>query len=355
MTFADAPDTAALVVGGTPGTPFAVSPWEARQLELGRRAQPPPAQSGISPSPLKSAAASAIDVSAGGTMTSDDSMSLSPTRWPSLRMTSSISSNAAWNASSSSVSTAAHNGVVERVDALDALRVGRRYWPSPMILTITAWVLAGLELGGGGGAALAQLGLHLCELVVDHAAGAERRELAVDVVRAGAELREILERAGRLELLDRRGARLHVLGLVDRALHREADVGHLLADAGRRLGDAHLRLGGGVLRLDDLLLRPEGLDLRSQPLLGLGQLLLLALQLGDLLVERLQLGLRKLLALERGPRQLLVPAASAWRACVSSLTTDCSSFSACMPRRFFAVTTSAMPFLTPCSDSSCFW
>ena len=36
--FATAPDTAVLVVGGTPGTPFAVSPWEARQLELGRRA-----------------------------------------------------------------------------------------------------------------------------------------------------------------------------------------------------------------------------------------------------------------------------------------------------------------------------
>ena len=36
--FATAPGTAVLVVGGTPGTPFAVSPWEARQLELGRRA-----------------------------------------------------------------------------------------------------------------------------------------------------------------------------------------------------------------------------------------------------------------------------------------------------------------------------
>ena len=49
-----------------------------------------------------------------------------------------------------------------------------------------------------------------------------------------------------------------------------------------------------------------------------------------------------------------LPAASAWRACVSSLTTDCSSLDACIPRRFFAVTTSAMPFLTFCSDSSCF-
>ena len=137
-------------------------------------------------------------------------------------------------------------------------------------------------------------------------ARAERRELAVDVVLAGAELREVLEGPRRLELLDRRRARLHVLGLVDRALHREADVGHLLADAGRRLGDPHLRLRGGVLGLDDLLLGPERLDLRAQALLGLGQLLLLGLQLGDLLVERLQLGLRELLALERHARELLV-------------------------------------------------
>ena len=36
--FATAPDTAVLVVGAAPGTPFAVSGWEARQLELGRRA-----------------------------------------------------------------------------------------------------------------------------------------------------------------------------------------------------------------------------------------------------------------------------------------------------------------------------
>ena len=36
--FATAPSTAVLVVGGTPGTPFEVSAWEARQLELSRRA-----------------------------------------------------------------------------------------------------------------------------------------------------------------------------------------------------------------------------------------------------------------------------------------------------------------------------
>jgi len=36
--FATAPDTAVLVVGATPGTPFAVSGWEARQLALSGRA-----------------------------------------------------------------------------------------------------------------------------------------------------------------------------------------------------------------------------------------------------------------------------------------------------------------------------
>jgi quercetin dioxygenase-like cupin family protein len=36
--FATAPDTAVLVVGATPGRPFAVSDWEARQLGLSGRA-----------------------------------------------------------------------------------------------------------------------------------------------------------------------------------------------------------------------------------------------------------------------------------------------------------------------------
>ena len=91
-----------------------------------------------------------------------------------------------------------------------------------------------------------------------------------------------------------------------RALHREADVGHLLAHAGRRLGDLHLRLGGRVLRLDDLLLGPELLDLGAHHALLLDQPGLLLLELGDLLVERLQLGLRERLALERGAGERLV-------------------------------------------------
>src|SRR3954469_14056589 len=49
------------------------------------------------------------------------------------------------------------------------------------------------------------------------------------------------------------------------------------------------------------------------------------------------------------------PAASAWRAWVSSLTTCCSSFCCCSWRLFFDVTTSAIPFLTFCSSSICFW
>jgi uncharacterized cupin superfamily protein len=35
--FASEPDTAVLAVGGAPGTPFSVSPWETRQLALSRR------------------------------------------------------------------------------------------------------------------------------------------------------------------------------------------------------------------------------------------------------------------------------------------------------------------------------
>ena len=122
----------------------------------------------------------------------------------------------------------------------------------------------------------------------------------------GAERGDVVERPRRLELGDGVGPRAHLLGLVDRALHGQADVGHLLADPGGRLGDAHLRLGRGVLRLDDLLLGAEGLDLRAQLLLGLGQLGLLLLELGDLLVERLQLGLGHVLALERDAREVLV-------------------------------------------------
>ena len=140
-----------------------------------------------------------------------------------------------------------------------------------------AWLCAGIWRGAGRVSG-AEFALHLRQLVVDGRLAGELLELAVDVVFAGAERGDVVERAGRFELGHGVGARFHVFGLVDRALHRQADVGHLLADAGGGLGDPHLGLGGRVLRLDDLLLGAEGFDLGAQFLLGVGQLLLLALR-----------------------------------------------------------------------------
>ena len=134
------------------------------------------------------------------------------------------------------------------------------------------------------------------------------------------------------------------------------DVGHLLAHAGRRLGDPHLRLGGRVLRLDDLLLGAEGFDLGAQFLLGVGQLLLLLFEFGDLRVEPLQLGLGDVLAFQRRAREVLLAGGQRLpRLRVElddALLQACAS---CICRRFLAVTTSAMPFLTFCSCSTCFW
>src|SRR5207244_11454590 len=123
--------------------------------------------------------------------------------------------------------------------------------------------------------ARAQLGLHRLELAVDLPLRGHRLELAVELRPV---VREVRERPRAGELLDRPGARLHPLGLVLRALDREARVGHLLADSGRRLADAHLRLRGRVLGLDHFLLRAEGLDLGLELLLGGDELLLLRLE-----------------------------------------------------------------------------
>ena len=93
----------------------------------------------------------------------------------------------------------------------------------------------------------------------------------------------------------------------------------------------------------------------GEALLVLDQLLLLGCEAGDLLVETLELLLRERLALERGAGEIL--AAGAERlACLArrASTTSCSSFCVCISRRFFAVTTSAMPRLTFWSSSSCF-
>src|SRR5687768_14499020 len=101
--------------------------------------------------------------------------------------------------------------------------------------------------------ARADLGPEPFELAVDLVRRLDLLELAVELrpVAAG----EVLERAGLDQLLDRRRARLHLLGLVLRALDREPGVGHLVADPRRRLADPDLSLRRGVLRLDHFLLR----------------------------------------------------------------------------------------------------
>ena len=158
----------------------------------------------------------------------------------------------------------------------------------------------------GGWATRPDFALELRQVIVDRGLARQRFQLAIDVVFAGPERSDIIERAGRFELLHRVGTGLHVFGLVNRALHRQADVGHLLAHARGRFGDLHLSFGGGVLSLDDLLLGAEGFDLRAQLLLGLGQLLLLVFQFGDLRVEPLQLGLGDVLAFKRGAREVFL-------------------------------------------------
>ena len=80
---------------------------------------------------------------------------------------------------------------------------------------------------------------------------------------------------------------------------------------------------------------------------------MLALELLNLDVEVLQLRLRECLALERLAGEILAAGGDRVRACVSSLTRLCSNLSACSWRRFFDVTTSAMPRLTFWLSFSC--
>ena len=81
------------------------------------------------------------------------------------------------------------------------------------------------------GLARADLRLELRELVVDLARRGDLRELAVEL---RAVVGDVLERARRGQLLDRRRARLQLLGLVPRALDRHAGVLHAAADARSR-------------------------------------------------------------------------------------------------------------------------
>ncbi len=85
------------------------------------------------------------------------------------------------------------------------------------------------------------------------------------------------------------------------------------------------------------------------------QLLLLGLQAGDLLVEPLELLLDERLPLERLAREILAAGAERLARLALELRDVAARASCvCISRRFFAVTTSATPFLTFCSSSSCF-
>ena len=328
--------------GALRGAPRRATPALAswRACELGRR------MSGMRPSSEKRRCVSSRVRSLGGMTTSEalqvvvgEPLALAPGRAPHL------------------VEDAVELRLVVRVRARPApgrrarSAVARRSsstrnWPSPISRTITASPQLLLRAAGG------ELGLELRELVVDLALSGDLRELAVERRLAG---REVLEGARLDELVDGCRAGLHLLGLVLRALDREAGVGHLLADPGRRLADPHLRLGGRVLRLDDLLLAAEGLDLGREALLVREELLLLGLEPGDLLVEPLELLLGDRLALERRAREVLAAGGERLRAPGRRASgAPARACRVCSSSRFFAVTTSATPRLTFCSISSCF-
>jgi hypothetical protein len=134
-------------------------------------------------------------------------------------------------------------------------------------------------------------------ILVDRARRRDLRELAVELrLLAGG---EVLERTGARQLVDRRRARLQLLGLLLRALDRLARVLHAAADSGGGLPDLHLGLGCRVLRFQNFLLRAEPLDARLERLLPCDEVVLLGLELLDLVVEPLELQLRRGLLLER--------------------------------------------------------
>src|SRR5581483_1524990 len=155
----------------------------------------------------------------------------------------------------------------------------------------------------GRGVARAHFRLQLRQLAVDLRRRGDLRQLAVELrlVASG----EVLERARARQLVDRRRARLQLLGLVACALDGRAGVGHAAADSRCRLADAHLGLGGRVLRLQHFLLGPERLDARLELLLRRDELVLLVGEPLHLGVEVLQLLLRHGLALERGAGEIL--------------------------------------------------
>ena len=253
-------------------------------------------QPGIRPSPLSRSRTSSSVASAGGRIRSE--VSSVPSSWGTAlaRTPASSVASAVVNAVDVAGLDARLDGGVELVEPADRV-VGDvelalaedpddhasapRRWSTRRLLGLG---LEDVAVVGG----LDRLGLRARleprQLGLDVGAGAERVELAGDVV-AAARLGDVVEGAGGEQLVDGAGAGLHLRGLVLGALDRHPDVAHLLADAGHGLVDLGLGLGGGVGRLDGLLAGPEGLDLRLQPLLGEGELLLLALELGVLGLE----------------------------------------------------------------------
>src|SRR5207248_5772007 len=150
--------------------------------------------------------------------------------------------------------------------------------------------------------AAGQRALHGLELSLYLIARAQARQLAVNVIAAGADLGQ---RAGAHQLLERVGTCLHLFRLVLCALHGQLHVAHLLGEAAGRLADAHLRLGRAVLRLHDLLVRAEGVDLGGETGLAVEQPALLRLQVLDLRGQRARPARDRLLARARGAGQVL--------------------------------------------------
>ena len=294
-------------------------------------------QPGISPSSLSSSRTSSRVASAGGRIRSESSRESSASGVAGARVRRRAARpSAAANASSSPASTAAStsaSSALRRVElVVGDLELTLAQDPDDHdCCSFSAGSAPGGARPGRGGRGCRSGGvdgrrgappLSAASSASTSAWRAHRLQLAGDVV-AAVDRAGVVERAGGDQLVDGAGPGLHLRGLVLGALHRHADVAHLLGDAGERLVDAGLRLGGGVGRLDGLLAGAEGLDLGLQPLRGEGELLLLALELGVLRLEvgrsgRCSADLRVSASRARSSR----PIESAFCACSVSLS-DC--------------------------------
>ena len=120
------------------------------------------------------------------------------------------------------------------------------------------------------------------------------------------ELREVLERPRGLELRDRVRTRLHVLGLLHRALHREPTSA---ISSPTPVAASEIRTCASAAEYCALMTsffdRNASILVCSFCSLAIS-LLLLGLELPDLMVQRADLCLDCLLALQRRARQLLI-------------------------------------------------